>query len=290
MKLKDKHLNKILPISKLLGVLGIYFTVCSIFYVLIIVFCGNNVSLKTILIIVEVAFAFISMFVTLFIMAIKVNKDRVDSANIKAAEEYKENLNKCIKCAEAKLRDGFHHSGLLTFEELVTFEKSLSSDPNPKQCYVLIYTSDLATEIDASEETTLNLSKGVQYRVLYFRNSCGDKMAAIQQKYGKENLVDLGEYPRYNNSFDGELSDTLGFDIMIYQTSNGVRRGFFAVDFIDDISRHNERKCHIPDCQEKCNYGTDQQTFYKEMSAERTQELYYGILGFFGSPSNEQNE
>ena len=165
---------------------------------------------------------------------------------------------------------------------MIEFEGTLAEDPQPEKCFVLVYTSNLATEKDAEEQVDNNLLQGVQYRVLYFQNSCTEEeMKDVRRKYGEKNLIDLSQYTEYSESFDGQLSNTLGFDIMIYQNSSGIRRGFFAVDFIDENRRNEFREFHDVNCCEMCNFGTKGKTFYKEMSADRAAELFNGIQHFF---------
>lgn len=268
-----KDLDETLPIGSLLSALGIFFTVFSIGYVLTVVLC-ENYNIRIILFVSEAVLAFVSLFITLFIMTIK-------RRNKKAIDAFKKNTEACIECVESKMQDGFHHSGLLSFQELIEFEGTLADDPHPEQCYVLVYTSDLATEKDAEKQVENNLHNKVQYKVLYFQNSCGNETDKVEDRYGKNNLIDLSQIPEFAESFDGKLSSTLGFDIMIYQRSNGVRRGFFAVDFIEDSRRHKFRPFHDANCRDMCNYGTKGETFYKEMSAERAEELFNGIMHFF---------
>lgn len=268
-----KDLNEILPIGSLLSVLGIFFTVFSISYVLTVVFC-ENFNIRIILFVIESVIAFLSLFITLFIITIK-------RRNQKTKKAFKNNTEACISCVDSKLQDGFHQSGLLSFQELIEFEGTLADDPHPEECFVLVYTSDLATEKDAEIQVKNNIEKKVQYKVLYFQNSCGNEVDEVITRYGADNLIDLSKIPEFAESFDGKLSGTLGFDIMIYQKSNGARRGFFAVDFIEDSRRHKFRPFHDANCRDMCNYGTKGETFYKEMSAERAEELFSGIMHFF---------
>ena len=277
MRKKIKDINKALPIGGLFGSLGYIFVVCATIYYLIANFCSDS-SVRTILYVVDGVIAFLSVFITFIVIAAKTHKKSTQEELVFSAKE-------CAVCAESKIQDGFHHSGLLTLEELINkYESPLADDPHPEKCSVLVYTSELATEQEAEDAVTNNISKGVQYRVLYFKNSCDEGSKAyrdLKDRY-KGNLIKLEN----DGYFDGDLADTLGFDIMIYCTSDGKKRGFFAVDFLDPISKDNDRKCHSPNCKEMCNYGKARKEepyteFYKEMSSVMASELYNGIMQFF---------
>lgn len=266
-------LNSVIPISAVIAVLGSFFAIFSVIYILIVSYC-NDINMRIILIIIEGVVAFVAMIVTLFIIAIK-----------KQRKQATEKFNSCQACVKSKVQDGFHRSGLLNLSELLEIEEELMEDSCPQMCDVLIYTSDLATEMDAHDVAEKNIKAGVNYRVIYFNNTCDPAVTAeIISVYGESNLVDLSAKPEYKETFDNELASALGFDIMIYKSSNGNKRGFFAVDFVtfDEFGKCPFRPKHSIDCSEQCNCGTHSQPFYKEMSVDRTSELYKEILSFFG--------
>ena len=115
---------------------------------------------------------FLSMWIILAIEA-KNNQKQISIINKQERiDDLKCHLDICLKCANEKSADGFHYHGLLTLEELESYEETLANDPQPKNCLVLVYTSDLATEKDAEEQVKKNRFAGVKYIVLYFQNSC----------------------------------------------------------------------------------------------------------------------
>lgn len=278
---KEQFNESILPITTLLGVLGGFFTVFSILYVLIISFCKEE-YLRIILLVSEGALALISMFIILFCMAYKNYKKYIKENSLNICK-------KCLECANSNIKDGFHNHGLLSLKELIAYEGSLAKDPKPSECEVLVYTSDLATEIDAEKAVNDNRDAKVNYKVLFFKNSCNDDgYREIGKLYGEENLLDLSGIEEYKDSFDGKLANTLGFDIMIYkktnsQSGNMELKGYFAVDFVpaDNLpsgNNGNVRIDHIPDCKNPCNYGSkNHEPFYKEISSEKAQILYCEI-------------
>lgn len=226
---------------------------------------------------------FITMWLVLVFLANKnhIKKQELNKKN--NINNLKTTLDACCICAETKLQDGFHYHGLLTLDELEQYEESLAEDPHPEKCQVLVYTSDLATEKHAEIQVEKNRLSGVQYIILFFQNSCSEKeIQNIKSLYNESNLINLSKEDRFRDSFDGKLSESIGFDIMIFKNSKGEKRGFFAVDFVPE---NVCRKKHTPNCDDKCNYGIREaknpkekkDPFYKEISAERVSELYREI-------------
>ena len=268
-----------LPMNEVMSTLGTILTVCTIIYVLLIRNLDENlyiISICSMFIIV-----FILVWMILFIIAIKAQR-KINKLNDEfETQEYKKYLKGCKTCAEKKLSDGFHQKGLVTLDELIDIEGKLGTDEDPNSCYVLIYTSDLATEKEAEEIVKQNIKKGVKYYVLYFENSCSlIENKNIMDLYEKENLIDLSD--KFNDTFDSKASVSLGFDIMIYVDSKKKMRGFFAVDFAPDKNR--VKLGHKVQCIE-CNYGKqragkDVNLFYKEISTETTNSLYNEIMSY----------
>ena len=296
-KEKFKDFFSILPFNKVISILGVYFTVGSIFYVIICYafihfdVLKNNDKYKMALWIAFGIIIFLSMWIILAIET-KKNQDQTSVINRQGKiVNLKSNLDICLKCANEKSADGFHYHGLLTLDELKGYEETLANDTNPEDCLVLVYTSDLATEKDAEKQVKKNIFAGVKYIVLYFQNSCSaEELYNIEKLYGKENIINLSVYDKYNQSFDGKLAKTLGFDIMIYKNSNEEKHGFFAIDFVPEGSFRNET--HTMDCKNKCNFGLEEcqraklptykkDPFYKEISSERVIELYREIIKIY---------
>lgn len=262
----SKH---ILPLETVGAVLGGFFTVVSILYIVIVSFCVDT-NLKLILLILEGFLSFLCMFFIFFYIAVKNNR-----------KFSREIYVKCNECIQAKIHDSLHLAGLLYLSELLEIEKELVEDPQPECCEVLIYTSDLATEDIARKVVEKNLEKKVKYKIIYFNNSYSpNNTTTVNELYGAENIIDLTQNPIYENTVDSNLAKALGFDIMIYKTSNDKKRGFFAVNFVVfDKGICPFRPKHQQTCQDKCE---NMQTFYKEMSSDLTDALYSDFNKIFG--------
>lgn len=263
------ELNKLLPFKSVVATLGSYFTICSIAFGIVSILKIEK-DVKVILYLIEGSVALIAIFLTLFIISIWHHRNF-------SRRLYKE----CLNCINAKVNDSFHNMGLVHLDELLKIEESLGYDNDPSSCYILIYTSDLATEKEASKEVNFNRARNVNYRVLYFENSCTpEETMAINELYGSENLINIGRLEKYKESFDCDISKTIGFDLMIYCNSAKELRGFFAVDFVPE-KKNNSLKC--AECLEKCNLVLESQPFYKEMSLDWTKQLYKEIFDFWGN-------
>ena len=266
MKLKrTKNNNQILPITSFLAIIGPFFTIASIAYVVTILYC-DSLEKRIVMFAIEGTIIFVAILLAFFRKGIKKTQQFYESESYKGSQV-------CLKCIEKKMNDGFHNRGLLHLNELIAYEGELSLSRDPSCCKVLVYTSDLATENDAEIVVKKNIENGVQYIVLYFANTCDtDEYNRIKNLYGENNLVNLSEIDEYKTSFDGLLACTLGFDIMIYKNIDNMIKGFFAVDFVPE--KRPIRICHDINCEEQCNYGKGTEAFYKEISYERAKQLY----------------
>lgn len=266
--MEEKH-YKVLPFTTLLAIIGSFFTIASIVYV----FTNLNSSghQKILIYVIELAVLFFVSLLSFVVVGIKNHKAY---SELEANEQY-QNCLTCINEKIEKIEDGFHNRGLLYLDELIEYEGKLGDSKNPQDCIVLVYTSDLATEMDAETVVVKNRQAGVRYIVLYFANSCSSEdYGKIKELYGSENLVDLSKIDDYNSSFDGRLATTLGFDLMIYMDSEHHLRGYFAVDFVPE-GRPKKRDFHIISCREICNYGKENpKPFYKKISFEIAKQLF----------------
>jgi hypothetical protein len=274
-----KDLNEILPVGAAMVAVGVFFTIFSVVFTLIIKFSNEPIAwligLST--------FAFIIIFICFFLLAYR-------RIILEGNNGLISNIKNSYTCAQEKSNDGFHYSyGLLNYDELIDLELRLSKDVNPEKCKVLIYTSDLATELDASNAVKENRDKNIQYIVLYFTNSCNNEQAnELFQRYGIKNLIDLSTRDAYKGSFDSELAETIGFDIIIYENSDGEKQGYFCVDFTPSkqkIHKERQRPEHIADCRDKCNYEKRGNPFYKRISKSITETLYDEIMLIFAKGS-----
>ena len=262
MKKITEIIKKTLPISTLAGVLGWFYFIATIIYLLTKQFC-HSIENQKIWFAAEGIVLFASLLVIYFICRIKEYKEEFED------EAYKDS-QRCLNC----IKEGFPNHGLLHLEELIAYEGELASSSNPRMCKVLIYTSDLAGEKDAETVVIENRRKKIQYIVLYFANSCTEEEnRVIEKRYGKKNLVDLSKRNEYIESFDGNLAQTLGFDIMIYQECDGSIKGFFAVDFVP--ANRPTRDFHRANCNNKCNYAkVHPRAFYKKISDDIARQLF----------------
>lgn len=259
-KLKDIKVYQVLPIKIVLDLLGVFF---------ILAICAYALYKKyplDYLLAIEFIILFTVVLLMFFIIGISNHRKIVE-------KEYENDTISCLECIKNKMEDGFHYHGLLHLNDLLKIEEKLSLSSSPKDCKVMVYTSDLATENDAEKVVDDNIKKGVQYIVLYFSNTCDDEeYIRIKNLYGEENLINLSKRKKYKNSFDGRLAVTLGFDITIYRNVDNKIKGYFAVDFVPKC--RPIRSCHNPNCDEQCNYGKETEAFYNEISYRCTKRLY----------------
>ena len=267
MKSKNNSVDsELLPVRTVFAIIGPFSTIASVVFVITQSYLGSSQYLLNCLVI-ESTILLILVFITFFIIGIK------NYSSASEFEAYNTSLA-CLRCIKEKMNDGFHNRGLLYLDELITFERKLSSVPEPSKCKVVIYTSDLATENNVENDVKNNISSGVRYIILYFANTCTDEeYKKIKGLYGENNLINLSKRDDYANSFDGKHALTLGFDCIVYNVGENIIKGYFAVDFVP-INRPY-RACHIPNCQERCNYGKeDHQPFYKEISTDIAKQIY----------------
>ena len=276
-----KIYSQILPITNLITTLGWYFTITSIVYVVTNQCCQTN---KDITFTIEGVILFISLLATFFVKGKRQVKEI-------SKEEASNDSETCLKCIEQKIV--FQNHGLLDLNKLLAFEGELASSKDPRNCKVLVYTSDLAGEKDAEIEVKENIDKGVRYVVLYFANNCTTKETEIMEnRYGKENLVDLSNSEEYKESFDGKLAATLGFDIMLYKKCDEPVVGYFAVDFVTDkIERDHDVECKECNYGKMLAYGKDKAIpFYKEISPDIAVQLFNNGLKLQKEMLENKNE
>ncbi len=181
-------------------------------------------------------------------------------------EEAIEDSKNCLDCISKRMDEifsFFKYYKLSSFKDLTTIESKLLPESE-----VVVYTDDLATEDVAQEVVRDNISKGVKYTVLYFRNTNKERYSDFKRLY---NLVDLSE--KFKTSSDGELAKPLGIDIIVFKQkidNADQYRGFFAVDLASDFKCQNN-KC--PDYT-TCNHVNDEKPFYKEMDSAYSKKLF----------------
>jgi hypothetical protein len=290
-KLNIKDLFEILSVGTMMTVLSVVF-LFFLFVVPLVFHFYSDLNMRINWLFGLGAFTFIAIIIIFFIITYHQIKQESDN-------DLKERINECYNCAQIKSQDGFHYYGLLNFDELIKRESMLSEDEHPDKCKVLVYTSDLAAEINALKVVRINRAKNVHYIVLYFTNSCNDdQMKDIIYYYGEKNLIDLSKINHYKGTFDSELAETIGFDIMIYENSAEVRDGYFCVDFapsntteksnmgiVDNskqISKNfKDRPYHDRYCDNRCNYKKEVNPFYKQISNDLTITLYREIISIY---------
>lgn len=272
----EKKVNRyqVLPITTFVAFLGFFFLFAIIAYA-VYKKCQSDDLLA-----IEFIVLFVAFLLSFFVAGIKNYKSITK-------EDSKSSTLSCLDCIRKKMEDSISDHGLLHLEDLLAIERKLSLSSDPKACKVLIYTSDLATENDAEKEAKENIEKGVQYIVLYFSNTCEpEEYERIKSLYGENNLVKLSKKKKYKESIDGQLADTLGFDITIYQNAGNIIDGYFAVDFVP--KNRPIRSFHNPNCSEQCNYGKGTEAFYKKISYSCTKYLYEEILKIHGDYIKQQ--
>lgn len=231
------------------------------FYVFVIKNIESVVSINVLIVII---ISFIMLFViSTIVMNYYILKEIAKKNNsVQIAKLISDNahfLVECKKCAIEKVEnDSFlSYYNLVTFDELLKIEGTLNKNDE-----VIIYTSHLDTENPAEDIVKDNITRGVLYRLLFYNG----------QKAKESELIDIGykevlRMPKSKNSFDSKLSNSTGFDLMLYKHKNQVE-AFFCVNF-----SVGSKSCLNEGCPNLCDKG-NKYLFYKKIEDNFACSIY----------------
>ena len=292
---KKKHhfiddLNEILPIDTVAAILGIFFTVCSIIYLLIKGYAPKEHVVLGIAI--AAIFTFLAMWVSFFFVAYLKRKSMAKEELEHQKDTLKKQLIDCRDCSLQRISDGFAYRKLLENSNIRDIETKMAMNVDPKKCSVLVFTSDLATlirRLDIIENNIVNY--GVNYRVIYFADNSQSERERIFSLIGKENLLDGNKVEALQGSKDLEMMRIGDIELIIYvdgSTENKYIQGFLSFDNVPSNARYIGKSTHFSECRNKCNYGrtfdnegVDQTPFYKSLSKEKLTGLYNRLNDLF---------
>ena len=272
-----KAFNDIISFDTLGAILGIFFPLCSVAYILIKQYAGNfwlGVALLAL-------GTFFSMWIVFFGFAYANRKKKAKELLQKQKDNLVTQLNYCRDCSLKKIDNGLEYRKLFTHEEVMKFEEKLVDDPSPSKTAALVYTSDLSTIIRRKEKMIENIREnGAKYYVVYFKNTSGEELKELDD-LNKENLILINakDYPELNNSMDAQLLSFSDFEILVLvDSTRKYIQGFFSVDNVSKNAIIEGRSSHDSECRERCNYGkNNQEPLYKVLSDEKAKKLFDDI-------------
>lgn len=273
--------NDVISFDTLGAILGVFFPICSVAYILIKQYAGNfwlGVALLAL-------GTFFSMWVVFFVFAYANRKRKAKETLQNQKDNFVKQLNYCRDCSLGKINNGLGYRKLFTHEDMVMFEKNLIDDPNPSEAIALIYTSDLATTLRREERMRKNIvEKDAKYRIVYFRNSLKEDLLTTlnlkkEDKEGNVTLIDANDYPTLTNSLDGQLMAKFDFEFIVFMDSTRKYvQGFFSFDNVSENASVLGRDTHDSECTNRCNYGKkNQKPIYKALDDEKARMLFIDI-------------
>ena len=277
------RLNEILPLDSVAAALGVFFAICSAAYVII----RTNVSDANVMMALAIAavVTFLIMWVTFCFIAWWKRKAKAKALLIKRKEQLVKQLHFCKDCSLKKMNDGFAYRQLLRQDNIDGVERSLRKDADPKQCNVLIYTSDLATLIRRLDFIRENIEEyEIKYRVVYFSDNSDKYHDEIVNLIGKENLLSADDVKALKNSKDRDFFTLGDLELIIYLDSFSYIQGFLSIDNVPINAIDVGRDAHFDECSNRCNYGysygdgiVEKTPFYKAINKEKARTLYKQI-------------
>ena len=277
------RLNEILPLDSVAAALGVFFAICSAAYVII----RTNVSDANVMMALAIAavITFLLMWVTFCFIAWWKRKAKAKALLIKRKEQLVKQLHFCKDCSLKKMNDGFAYRQLLRQDNIDGVEKSLRKDADPKQCNVLIYTSDLATLIRRLDLIRENIEEyEIKYHVVYFNDNSDKYHDEIVNLIGEENLLFADDVKALKNSKDRDFFTLGDLELIIYLDSFSYIQGFLSVDNVPINAIDVGRDAHFDECSNRCNYGysygdgiVEKTPFYKAINKEKARTLYKQI-------------
>ncbi len=285
---KKKHhfiddLNEILPIDTVAAILGIFFTVCSIIYLLIKAYAPEEYLIIGIAI--ASIFTFLAMWVSFFFVAYLKRRSMAREGLEHQKETLKRQLIDCRDCSLKRISDGFAYRKLLENANIRDVESKMAMNVAPEKCDVLVFTSDLATIIRRLDIIETNIKDyKIRYRVIYFSDNTQSEREKIFSLIGEKNLLDGNKIEALKGSRDLQMMNAGDIELIIYldgSTENKYIQGFLSFDNVPSNAKNIGKSTHFSKCTNKCNYGKmfdnegiDQTPFYKSLSKEKLTRLY----------------
>ena len=275
-----KEFNDIISFDTLGAILGFFFPICSVAFLLIKQHATNFWLGVTLL----ALGTFFAMWLVFFIFAF-INRRRKAKELLQAQKDnLVVQLNYCRDCSLGKIDNGLEYRKLYTSKDMLLIEKNLTDDPNPEQAIALVYTSDMATLLRRKEAMAKNImEKDAKYRIVYFNNTLTDDLSIYLQleKEKKANIeyLDARECHTLFNSLDGQLMSKTDFEIIIFiDSTRKYVQGFFSVDNVSENALLVGRDTHDSECNNRCNYGKKNQApIYKALDDEKARMLFNDI-------------
>lgn len=282
------ELNEILPIDLSGAILGGFFTVVSIAYVLIKLYAPKDWFLFLIALVGGITF--ILMFVAFFIAAYLRRKRKAKEHIELEKETLIKQLIFCKECSNRKINDGFAYRKLLKEENLEDVETKMALDLDPKKCQIYVYTSDLATLIRRYKIIEDNIEQShIKYRVIYYSDTSSEYHDKLFKLIGEENLLDARKVDELKNSKDAELFKFNDVELIIFIDSANYIQGFLSIDNVPVNAIANGRSNHFNGClkENRCNYGARydenivKDPFYKSLNKERVRSIAEQLNSLF---------
>ena len=274
------ELNEILPIDTVAAVLGIFFAVCSMIYVLIRAYVPKD-YLMLMMALAGVG-TFLIMWVTFCVIAFLRRRNKAKESLAERKQKLIDQLHFCKECSMGKINDGFAYRKLVKEEEIEEIEDKLEMDLDPSKCNVLVYTSDLATLIRRLPIIKKNIEQfKVNYRVVYFDDHSDKYHNEIYSLIGAKNIMFAGSLdPNFIGYKDKDFFTMCDLDLIIYLDSSSYIQGFLSVDNVPFNAIDVGRSDHFTECYNRCNYGYTysdgvvKPPFYKALDKEKVRALY----------------
>ena len=290
VKKKSHHftdeLNEILPVDTVLAVLGGFFTVCSIIYLLVKAYVPKEHHVLVISI--SGLVTFLIMWVIFNIVAYRKRKKQAAITLQEQKEKLVKQLHFCKECSIKKINDGFAYRKLLKEENIEDVEAKMGMDLKPEECNILVYTSDLATLIRRLKVIKTNIEDHhITYRVIYFKDHSQKQRETIVNLIGEKNLIDANNVPLLRGSKDFDFMRINDTELIIYLDSSSYIQGFLSVDNVPSNAIAVGRPTHFAECINRCNYGHSysdgvvKEPFYKSLNKEKTRTLYLELSKLF---------
>ena len=257
--------NNIISFDTLGAILGIFFPICSVAYILIKQYSTNFWLGVAILALAT----FFSMWIVFFAFAYANRKKKAKKHLEDDKKELVEQLIFCRNCSLSKINNGLEYRKLFTHKEILNFEEKLVEDPEPAKTVALIYTSELSTILRRKEKMIYNIAKGAKYYIVYFRKPSESVISELNELNNKNLiLINANDYPDLFNSMDAQFMSFADFEmIILVDSTRNYKQGFFSVD---NITKNTVIRTHDSECHEPCNRGKEyQEPLYKALDDDK---------------------
>ena len=267
--------KEILSIDTMLTVLSFFYIGCSALVVVIKSFAKEYFWLFTAIMGVVV---FILLWIIFQVLALRQRRKKAEQARIDDAKNIAEQLEFCRDCSLKKINNGMGFRKIYLASEIKQIESKLDQDVDPSKASVLVYTSDLSTILRRLDVIKANINKKINYRIVYFKNTTGDKYEEIEALL-KNNLIYALDIKELKDSLDSEMMLFNDMEVIVFlDSTRRFIQSFFSIDHVGVNSTEVGRNTHDPECKERCNYGKDrQEPTYKALNDEKARMLFNDV-------------